>query len=260
MSTYVVKLGGHVLGSLTPNSTIVATLARDLVALRNESIEVVLVHGGGPQIDEVLRAVGREGQFFEGLRITDETTMHYVAMALSLVNIRLVSALRHGGLTCTGLYGGDVSARSVGEPWGRVGNSPSIYSGTIQLLLSNGITPVMTPLAVDEHGQLLNCNADSVAGALASALKAEALILLSDVDQLRADPLDADSALSRVSADQVRGLVDSGAARDGMRPKMSAALDAIEGGAHRVLLANGSEPHALANVLSGLSKVTEIIR
>jgi acetylglutamate kinase len=118
----------------------------------------------------------------------------------------------------------------------------------------------MTSLAVDERGQLLNCNADSVAGALANSLKAEALILLSDVDQLRADPLDADSALSRVSADQVRRLLDSGAARDGMRPKMSAALDAIEGGAHRVILANGGEPHALANVLSGLSKVTEIAR
>jgi acetylglutamate kinase len=104
----------------------------------------------------------------------------------------------------------------------------------------------------------LNCNADVAAGALAGALDAEVLVLLSDVDQLRRDPADAASAIDAVSAEQVRALLDSGAAREGMRPKMVAALEALGSGARRVILANGTRPHALRDALAGTIPTTEV--
>jgi acetylglutamate kinase len=118
---------------------------------------------------------------------------------------------------------------------------------------------VLSPLAVDESGHLVNCNADSAAGALAGALDATALVLLSDVDQLRRDALDESSSLARVTGEDVRRLIDEGAVKDGMRPKMFAALDALNGGASRVLVANGTRPHALRDVLAGTALQTEVL-
>jgi acetylglutamate kinase len=129
----------------------------------------------------------------------------------------------------------------------------------VQLLWGHGVTPVVSPLAVDEFGALINCNADSVAGALAGALDAAALVLLSDVDQLRSDALDESTALARVNGDDVQRLIDEDAIKEGMRPKMVAALDAIHGGAHRVLVANGTRPHALRDTLAGTMKSTEVV-
>jgi acetylglutamate kinase len=119
-------------------------------------------------------------------------------------------------------------------------------------------TPVISPLALDESGRLLNCNADTVAGCVAGALGAAALVLLSDVDQLRADPLDPASALESVDGARARQLLAEGAAREGMRPKMIAALDALDGGAARVLVANGTRPHALRDALAGTIPLTEV--
>jgi acetylglutamate kinase len=119
--------------------------------------------------------------------------------------------------------------------------------------------PVVSPVGVDEEGQLLNCNADVAAGALAGALGAETLVLLSDVDQLREDPDDESSTLTHVRASRVREMIDSGAARDGMRPKMGAALDALGAGARRVVLANGTRTHALRDVLDGRVPTTEVV-
>jgi acetylglutamate kinase len=116
----------------------------------------------------------------------------------------------------------------------------------------------VSPVAVDQFGELLNCNADTVAGALAGALGADALVLLSDVDQLRRDPDDAVSALTSVHATEVRELLSSGAVRDGMRPKMLAALDALDAGAARVVLANGTRAHALRGALARTAATTEV--
>jgi acetylglutamate kinase len=115
-------------------------------------------------------------------------------------------------------------------------------------------------LAVDSSGGLVNCNADTAAGALAGALGADALVLLSDIDQLRADADDPTSAIARVSADEVRALISSGAARDGMRPKMIAALDALSGGAARIIMASGTRPHSLRDALNSSVATTEVVR
>jgi acetylglutamate kinase len=263
MRRYVVKLGGHALDSLSPSSAILVALADDVLALRASGIDVLIVHGGGPQITELLEATGRVTQFHEGLRVTDEETMEYVAMALSRVNVHLVAALVQAGLSCLGLSGVDnglLRADAVGEPWGRIGAAPKVDGDVIVSLWREGLTPIVSPVALDHAGDLVNCNADVAAGALAGAVDAELLVLLSDIDQLRADPNDETSALATVGADQVRQLVDSGAAREGMRPKMLAALDALDGGAQTVLLANGTREHALRDALARTIPTTEVAR
>jgi acetylglutamate kinase len=263
MNNYVVKLGGHSLDSLSVRSGVLVSLASDVMALRDESTNVVIVHGGGPQITLLLDAVRVASRFHEGLRITDEATMEYVAMALGQVNLHLVAALNHAGLASAGLSGADgttFSTSAIGAPWGRVGASPKVDAGLIEALWHASVTPVMSSIAVDEGGELVNCNADAVAGALAGALNAQSLVLLSDVDQLRADPLDESTALSSVTGGEVRHLLEAGSAREGMRPKMIAALDALESGAQRVVMANGSRPHALRDALCGAIPTTEVLR
>jgi acetylglutamate kinase len=256
--SYVVKLGGHALDSLSPTSPVLVALASDVANLPSDA---VVVHGGGPQIASLLEAVGLTSRFHEGLRVTDEATMDYVAMALAQVNTHLVAALGRSGLRCVGLSGVDgatLRAQAVGEPWGRIAALPKVDPDIVLALWARDLTPVFLPIAVDDEGGLLNCNADVAAGALAGALDAEVLVLLSDVDQLRGDPDDPASALERVGANDVRAMLESGAAREGMRPKMTAALDALDAGARRVLLANGTRPHALRDALAGAIPTTEV--
>lgn len=257
----MVKVGGHALDSLAPDGPVLVDLAHDVMALRGTGVDVVLVHGGGPQIADLLGRLGLASTFHEGLRVTDAETMEVVAMALSLVNLQIVAALGHAGLDAVGLSGADgglLTSVGVGEPWIRVGASPTVRPDVIESLWSRGETPVVCPIALDASGQMLNVNADVAAGALAAALGADALILLSDVDQVRLDPDDPATAVARLARDAARELVDSGGARDGMRPKLVAALDALEGGASAVTLANGTRPHALASAVDGSAAVTEV--
>jgi acetylglutamate kinase len=258
----VIKLGGHALDSLSPRSPLLVDLAEDIAGLRTAGTDVVVVHGGGPQIAVLLQAVGMESTFVDGLRVTDAATMAFVAMALGHVNLEITAALNRAGLVCVGLSGADATlfcASSLGEPWGRVGSAPKVRGDIVTTLWSAGVTPLLSSIGVDESGELLNCNADTAAGALAGALGAGVLVLLSDVDQLRTSREDETSALSSVNGTQARELLASGAAHDGMRPKLLAALDALSGGAQRVLLANGTRPHALRDALGGLIATTEVV-
>ena len=263
MSALVVKLGGHTLDALLPTSSVLAELAQDVSALREEGTDVVIVHGGGPQIASLLETAGVPSRFHEGLRVTDDRTMAYVAMALGYVNLHVVAALNHAGLTSIGLSGADsfvLRSVTLGPPWDRAGAAPDVNAAVIEALWRDGVTPVMSSIAVDPHGALLNCNADTAAGAVAGAIDADALVLLSDVDQLRADPDDPESAIDAVTSDEVVSMIASGTARDGMRPKMMAALDALDGGARRVIMANGTRAHALRAALVREIPVTEVVR
>jgi acetylglutamate kinase len=262
MTSVVVKIGGHALDSLLPRSPVLVDLAADIVQLQAVGISVVVVHGGGPQIQTLLADVGLEGQFHEGLRVTSPTTMRYVAMALSEVNLAIVSSFNQSGLVSVGLSGTDgsvLSATPLGDVWGRVAAVPKVRADVITSLWSARLTPVMTSIAVDDEGGLLNCNADTAAGAVASSLAA-VLVLLSDVDQLRSDPDDATTGVEKITMAELLDLVASGSAREGMRPKGLAALDALEGGATSVLIANGTRPHALASALARSIPTTEVVR
>lgn len=261
MSVLVVKLGGHALDSLHANARVLCDLARDVGELRAAGTDVAIVHGGGPQIAALLDMVGVEGRFIDGLRVTDTVTMELVAMALALVNLRITAAFNKAGVMSVGLSGADGSlfhASSLGAPWDRAGGQVRVDTEIIEAIWSAKMTPVVSSIALDDGGDLLNCNADTAAGALAGALNAE-LVLLSDIDQLRADPDDAATALSSVTSAEIRHLLDVGAARDGMRPKVNAALDALAGGAQKILLANGTRPHALRNALEGHIPTTELV-
>jgi acetylglutamate kinase len=263
MSSLVVKLGGHALDELTTRSVVLVDLAQDIAHLRTLGTNVVVVHGGGPQIASLLASMGLESRFHEGLRITDRATMKYTAMALGEVNLLITAAFNQAGLASVGISGADatmVCATSLGEPWDRAGGSPKVRDDVVTTLWSAGLTPIVSPVAVDEFGELLNCNADTVAGALAGALEAEVLVLLSDVDQLRLQPDDPSTALESVTSAQVRAMLVSDDARDGMRPKVTAALDALSAGAQRVLLANGTRAHALRDALARSIATTEVVR
>lgn len=262
MTRLVVKIGGHALDDLSPGSPALAALAEDLGALTTDGTDVVVVHGGGPQIADLLARVGLPSEFHQGLRITSPEAMSYVVMALASVNAAVVAALARAGLSCVGLSGVDgalIVGRSLGAPWDRAATVATVAPGVLEAQWRGGFVPVVSPVGLDEDGNLLNCNADIVAGALAGALGANTLVLLSDIDQLRADPDDPTSVLTHVSASKVEEMIHSGAARDGMRPKMTAALDALGAGAQRVVLANGTRPHAVRDVVHGQIPTTEVV-
>ena len=229
--------------------------------MQSSGTSVVVVHGGGPQIADLLERLGRPSAFHEGLRVTDDATMDVVAMALGLVNARVVASLAHAGLDVVGLTGADrtlMTSTSLGEPWDRAGGPPRVRAAVIEESWALGVTPVVSSVATDAAGRLLNVNADAAAGALAAALGADALILLSDVDQVRRDPDDPESSVAVLEQADVRDMVESGRAREGMRPKLLAALDALDGGARVVTLANGTRPHALSGALDGSLATTEV--
>jgi acetylglutamate kinase len=258
----VVKVGGHAFASLDASSPVLRDLAEDVSALRTAGTEVALVHGGGPQIADLLARLGMESQFVDGLRVTSPEAMEVVAMALSLVNLRITAALGHAGLAAVGVAGVDdhlFEAASLGEPWGRAGSTPTVRTRVLDALWAQGLTPVVSSVAPDATGDLLNVNADAAAGALAGAVGADQLVLLSDVDQVRADPEDPASALAHLDGARARAMIASGAIREGMRPKVHAALDALAGGARRVTLANGTRRHALREVLAGALAATEVV-
>ncbi len=256
--TVVVKVGGHALDDLSPTSPIFTDLAEDVASLER----VVIVHGGGPQIADLLSRVQLESRFHEGLRVTDDATMEVVSMALSHVNTLVVAGLVRAGHRAAGVNGVSgnllssvVESQSLGRLAGRI----RVQADLLVSLLDAGWTPVVSPVTRGEDGGLLNCNADAAAGALARALNADALVLLSDIDHVRSDPDDPSSVLTTLTRRELTDLLDSGTARDGMRPKLNAALEALDAGARRVVLANGTRPHALRGVLNHTIPSTEVL-
>ncbi len=262
MRRLVIKIGGHALDRLDPSSPVLRDLAEDVASL-DGTTATVIVHGGGPQISSLLSDVGIASEFVDGLRVTDDATMPYVAMALGYVNAQMTASLQRCGLRTVGISGADgglVRAIALGAPWGRAAASIRVRDDVVTALMDGGWTPVVSSLGVDDEGGLVNCNADTVAGGLAGALDADLLVLLSDVDRVRSDPDDPATAMGAATAVRIRDLIATGAIRDGMRPKMIAALDALGAGARRVVLANGTRPHALAGALAGTATTTEVTR
>jgi acetylglutamate kinase len=257
----VVKLGGHALDGVGDLADSLDALAADLVALRDEGYAPVVVHGAGPQISTLLERLGIASRFVDGLRVTDDATMSVVAMVLGYVNLQLVAGLRARGLAVTGLTGADeglVTATLQGEAWGRAGGSVTVTPAPVAAICERGVIPVVNPVGVDAGGHLVNCNADAVAGALAAATGAEALVLLSDVDQLRTNPDEPTSAVATVTRARIGELLADGSIREGMRPKVSAALNALDAGARRVVIANGTRPRAVLAALAGQGLFTEV--
>ncbi len=269
--TFVVKYGGHAM----VDEALKESFARDVCLLRYVGIRVVVVHGGGPQINQMLDRVGIASTFSGGLRVTDDATMDVVEMVLGGgVNQEIVGMIcQHGG-RAVGLSGKDdrfmrgtrlekVRAKDArGEPvlvdLGRVGEVSHVEAGILENLISSGFIPVIAPIAVDKDGHSLNVNADTAAGSIASALNAAKLVLMTDVDGVKTATGERLSSLGSAEAEElIAGNVITG----GMIPKVRCALDAVNGGVEKVHIIDGRRLHALLlEIFTDLGVGTEIRR
>ena len=253
--TMVVKYGGNAM----ENEHLKNSFARDIVLMKLVGFNPVIVHGGGPQISSLLKRIGKESRFVDGMRVTDSETMDVVEMVLGgLVNKEIVSNInRHGGCA-VGLSGKDgdlIHARKLtitrNSPdlkapeiidIGHVGEVASIDKAIVETLISGNFIPVIAPIGVGPDGQSYNINADLVAGKIAEVLRAEKLLLLTDTTGV----LDrAGHLLTGLDARQVQALIDDGTIHGGMLPKIGCALDAVRGGVKAAHIIDGRIEHAV---------------
>ncbi|CAB4834865.1 MAG: acetylglutamate kinase [Actinobacteria bacterium] len=247
-SVMVIKYGGNALAGGDEN-TALAAFAQDIVMLQAVGISPVVIHGGGPQIAELLAKVGKVSEFRDGLRVTDAETLDLARMVLvGKVNSDIVGALNVHGPVAVGLSGEDanlITADLRDKDLGFVGDVTSVDPTILTRLVSQGIVPVIATIGSDAAGQAYNINADTVAGAVAAALNAEKLIFLTDVPGIRADMNNPESTLAQVSVSDLEAMVASGAASGGMIPKVEACCTAVRGGVRRAHILDGTTPHAL---------------
>jgi acetylglutamate kinase len=250
--TVVVKYGGNAM----TDERLKRSFAHDVVLLKLVGINPVVVHGGGPQIEQLLAKVGKKGEFVQGMRVTDEETMDIVEMVLAgQVNKEIVELINQAGgkgVGLTGQDGGLVRARKmmlesketpgVRIDIGQVGEIESIDPAIIQTLTGNGFIPVIAPIASGKGGETYNINADLVAGKVAEVLKAEKLVMMTNTVGV----LDKNgNLLTGLSARQIDELFADGTLSGGMLPKISSALDAARGGVNSVHIIDGRVDHAL---------------
>ncbi|MDC7702197.1 acetylglutamate kinase [Vogesella indigofera] len=248
--TIVVKYGGNAM----TDDKLKEDFAKDIVLLKLVGLNPVVVHGGGPQINELLERVGKEGQFIQGMRVTDSETMDVVEMVLGgLVNKEIVSLLNKHGGKAVGITGKDGHFIRASKLYlqseadeqidiGQVGDIEHIDPSLVALLDSHDFIPVIAPIGVGKDGEAYNINADVVAGKLAETLKAEKLVLMTNTPGV----LDKQgNLLTGLTAAKVDELFADGTISGGMLPKISSALDAAKSGVNSVHIIDGRVPHAL---------------
>jgi acetylglutamate kinase len=247
-SRIVVKYGGNAIAGGDEASAL-QSFADDVLALHSVGILPVVVHGGGPQIGELLARLGKESEFRDGLRVTDDDTLEVARMVLvGKVNSDLVGAINAKRAVAVGLSGEDAALilASRREPdIGFVGDVVGVNTRILDHLLEGGFIPVIATIGADRNGQAYNINADTVAGAVAVALSAEKLIFLTDVAGIRADASDPASVISTLSAKDLEALIEDGSVNAGMIPKAAACLDAVSGGVRTAHILDGTAAHAL---------------
>lgn len=265
----VVKFGGHAM----VEEQLKRSFAMDMILMKAIGLHPVVVHGGGPQIGETLRKMGKESRFYQGMRITDQETMDVVEMVLvGKVNKEIVGLINREGGRAVGLSGKDgalISARklvlgAVGEQeeppeiidLGKVGEVEAVNPEVVVALERERFIPVIAPVGVGPEGDSYNINADLVAGAVAASLKAEKLILLTDVEGV----LDQEGRLiSTLRASRAREMIRQGVISGGMIPKVNCCLDALSGGVKKAHIVDGRQEHAvLLEIFTDVGVGTEI--
>ena len=244
--TVVVKYGGNAMISDELRRAVIS----DLILLHLVGIRVAVVHGGGPEITEMLRKIGKESRFVDGLRHTDGETMDVVQQVLcGRVNKNLVATLNQTGGRAVGLCGMDAGlfqARQLDEKYGLVGEITAVDPKIVVDALENGYIPVVSTVAQGVDGPTAyNINADTAAARLAVALGAEKLVLLTDVRGLLRDPADESTLLPEVRLSQVPGLVQDGVITGGMLPKVECCVEAVRSGVKNAVILDGRIPHSL---------------
>ncbi len=240
-ATVVIKLGGHAMGS----DEGMASFARDVTLMRQVGINPVVVHGGGPMINEMLDRLGVQSEFIGGKRVTDAATVEVVEMVLSgKVGKRIVQAINDQGGRAVGLSGKDdkmIVCEPANPELGLVGAPVEVNAHIIRQMFDAGIIPVVAPLGIGRDGETYNINGDTAAGAIAAALKADRLLLLTDVSGVK----DAQGeVLTELSKSDIETMTTDGVIAGGMIPKTETALAALNGGTRAVVILDGRAPNA----------------
>jgi acetylglutamate kinase len=252
-ATIVIKLGGHAMGS----DEAMDEFARDIVLMKQCNVNPVVVHGGGPMINDMLKRLDIRSDFVDGKRVSDAATVEVVEMVLSgRINKRIVQAINRQGGKAIGLSGKDANlmicekdlgvavrdGQTVAVDLGFVGRPVEMNPEILTSFLGSDFIPVVAPIGAGRNGETFNVNGDTAAGAVAAAMKADRLLLLTDVAGVKG----ADGALlTSLSAADVRTMTASGVISGGMIPKTQTALDAIDGGVRAVVILDGRAPHAV---------------
>ena len=246
--TVVVKFGGNAIAGTSDHDAL-SLFAEDIVLMHTVGIRPVVVHGGGPQINDMLARLNIESSFSNGLRVTDEATMEVVQMVLNgQVNPQIVSAINTHGNVAVGLSGEDgrtLQCVPRDPSLGFVGDIERVRTHVIDGLLADGLVPVLSTVGVDVHGQPYNINADTAAGAIAEALSAEKIIYLTDIAGLRKDIDDASSLIQRISVTDLGALISDGTISGGMIPKIESCMQAVTGGVKSAHILDGRIAHVL---------------
>jgi len=245
-ATFVIKYGGHAMGE----EALAQDFARDIVLLKHTGINPVVVHGGGPQIKSMLARLQIESEFVDGLRVTDGPTVEIVEMVLAgKINKEIVGAIQAEGGKAVGICGKDaklITARRIrskdGQDIGFVGEPSHVDTGVLELFERSEIIPVIAPIASGESGETMNVNADTAAGAIAGAIGARRLLMLTDVKGVQARH---GELLPWLLLDDARALIADGTISGGMIPKIETCIAAIEAGARAATILDGRVPHAL---------------
>lgn len=241
----VVKYGGNAMVS----EELKQQVMQDLVLLWLIGIKVVLVHGGGPEITDTLKAVGKETQWVDGLRVTDKETAEIVQMVLAgKINKSLVNLLQTKGGKAMGISGIDgqmIKAEVKDERLGFVGRITDVNVEPIEDLLEKGYIPVVSTVGCDNQGNVYNINADTAAAFIAGKLNAERLITMTDIAGILMDKNDPSSLISHIDTVGIRKLIEDGTISDGMIPKVQCCLEAIDMGVNRVIIMDGRVEHSL---------------
>lgn len=241
----VVKYGGNAMIS----EELKLQVMEDLVLLWLIGVKPVLVHGGGPEISDMLKKVGKQSEFVDGLRVTDKETAEIVQMVLAgKINKQLVNLLGEFGGNAVGISGIDghlIEARVKDERLGFVGEITKVNVQPILDLIEKEYIPVVSTVGCDKEGNVYNINADTAASYIAGAMKAERLITMTDIPGILRDVNDPDSIIKKVTTEEARQLFRDGVISGGMIPKVECCIEAIEKGVRRVTILDGRVPHAL---------------
>lgn len=248
-STFVIKLGGRILS----DDEALYSLAEDISLLHNVGIHLVLVHGGGPQMNQLADEMGIKQNIINGRRVTDAATLNLAQMVFrGSLNSRLISVLKQAGTQAVGLSGLDgglieaIKRPKVnGIDYGFVGDITQVNTQVINSLVQGGFIPVVCSLGATVDGQVLNINADTIAEHIAIKLQAKKLFLLTDQTGLYADPDDQESLISYTDISEVQKCIEHGSIKGGMKPKIESTLRALEQGVERVHIINAFEPSSL---------------
>ena len=223
--------------------------AQDIVLMHSVGIKPVVVHGGGPQIGDLVERLGLSTEFKDGQRVTDKETLEIAQMVLvGKVNTDIVSSINVHSPIAVGLSGGDsnlIEATQKDSSLGYVGDVVKINPSIVECLMEENLIPVISTIGTDSNGQAYNINSDTVAAALAGSLKAERLLYLTDIEGLLEDVSDPASKISKIGISSLNDLIDEGIIKSGMIPKAQACIDAIKGGVASAHMVDGRIPHVL---------------